>query len=53
MTFAYIAKTVLKKWIITLSKRGFSTQLVSHETQIALSSHVNKVPVDNQHCDIK
>ena len=53
MTFAYIAKTVLKKWITTLSKRGFSTQLVSHETQIALYTHVNKVPADNRHCDIK
>ncbi|WP_158089111.1 hypothetical protein [Cognaticolwellia mytili] len=53
MTFAYIAKTILKKWITTLSSRGFGTQLVSHETQVALSSHVNKVPVDNRHCNNK
>lgn len=34
MTFAYIVKTVLTKWINTLSKRGFSTALVRQETQM-------------------
>ncbi len=53
MTFAYIAKTVLKKWINALSYRGFSTQLVSHETQVPLSSNVTKVPVDKQPCQLK
>lgn len=36
MTFVYIVKTVLTKWINTLSKRGFSTALVRQETQMSV-----------------
>jgi hypothetical protein len=53
MTFAYIAKTVLKKWITILSNRGFSTQLVSYETQVPLSSNIKKVPADKYSCQVK
>jgi hypothetical protein len=53
MIFAYIAKTVLKKWITTLSQGSFSTHLVSHQTQVFLSSNTKKVPADKPPCQVK
>lgn len=50
MTFVYIVKTVLSKWINTLSKRGFSTALVRQETQMPMHIICKDAPNNQQSC---
>jgi hypothetical protein len=50
MTFVYILKTVLKKWIGALSHNGLGTQLVRQETQATLLKDIKDVQSALEHC---
>ena len=53
MTFAYILKTVITKWINTLSKKGFSTALVRQETQMPMQATAKAASNQQQTCCLK
>jgi len=50
MTFFYIIKTLILKWINTVSKTGIATDLLVHEIPAMATSKRRKELTDNDCC---